>query len=234
MKLQLFVLIAAFSALILPLGNPGAARGEVAFVQTPGLDRACALLRGQAVDPHWQAELSVRMPQLEAAWRQDGRPLLMRALLLSGAHQRRAYQVQLTLCDLPSSSWFGPVVNMRYALASFTNDPVPMRYKAVTAAHELLHGALAGVDLSDSALLAAHARESERVRAHLHLFALMKAALIDLGRADLLAEVRLIDGQLPGGSYKRAWAIVDSTPDGYLSIVAEVQAAQATQTAKPL
>jgi hypothetical protein len=127
---------------------------------------------------------------------------------------------------MPSSSMFGPVVNARHALASFTERPVSMHYKAIVAAHELLHGALAGANLSDSALLAAHARERPRVRDHLHLFALLKAAMIGLGREDALDEVRRVDRGLPDGAYRRAWELVDATPDRYRAYVAEVRAAR--------
>jgi hypothetical protein len=125
---------------------------------------------------------------------------------------------------VPSEN-FGPdiLVNMRYALASFTAQPVSVRYKANILFHELLHGLLQDAVPKDSPLLAAHKDENERVRDHLHLLALMKAVFLDQGMPSDLAEVIEIDGELPGGYYKRAWEIVNQTDDTCLKFVSELR-----------
>lgn len=46
------------------------------------------------------------------------------------------------------------LVNMRYALASFTARPVPVRYKANILFREVLHGLVQDYVPKDSALLA--------------------------------------------------------------------------------
>jgi hypothetical protein len=213
----------ATAALHLPDPSPQAAKADIAFVQASGFDRACAALRGRPIAAAWRDELQARSGELEAAWEADAEPVLKRALQLSGARLNRDQTVRLTLCDLPSSSWLGPQVNMRYALASFADRPVSLRYKAVTATHEVLHPVLAEVDLSDSPSLAAHRREPRRVRDHLHLFALLKASMLDLGREDLLAEVVAADSALPNPAYSRAWSIVNSRPDDYARYVRELR-----------
>lgn len=111
---------------------------------------------------------------------------------------------------------------MRYALKSFTPDPVPMRYKANTLFHELLHKFLAAQPVLHSRLIEQHSTESPRVLDHLHLLSLQKAVMLDLKEPDQLKEVIAIDSLLPGGYYKRAWEIVNATDTTYLEYVAEV------------
>jgi hypothetical protein len=111
---------------------------------------------------------------------------------------------------------------MRYALRSFTPEPVSMRYKVDTLFHELLHIFLSRHPIENSALLKEHAAEDERVRDHLHLLALQKAVLLKLNEPDALKEVIAVDGALPGGYYKRAWELVNATDKEYLKYVAEL------------
>ncbi len=132
------------------------------------------------------------------------------------------FKARLTLCNLPSQSFAGVSINMRYALKSFTSTPVPLRYKQNTLFHELLHKFLALHPVGDSILLKQHSSEPERVRDHLHLFALQKAVLLELKEPYKLKEVIVIDSQLPGGYYTRAWEIVNSTDTEYLKYTAEV------------
>ena len=215
--------------LIVPGFAPSAGRTAVGIVHNSSLDAACASFSGYAIHPAWRDELDRRLPEMRKAWLQDGRPVLGQALRMTGLRIGGRRDVRLTLCDLPSSSILGPVVNARHALASFTAYPVPLRYKASVATHELLHAPLAEIDLSESQLRKAHSRESRRVRDHLHLFALMKAAMIDLGREGQLAELRRIDSQLPDGAYKRAWELVDATPTRYLRYVDEIRATRRSE-----
>jgi hypothetical protein len=191
-----------------------------------GFDAACSVLRGYPIEAEWRSELEASLPAVRALWSSEGRPVLERMFELSGRRLHGRRDVRLTLCDLPSSSLVGTTVNMRHALRSFTPDPVPLRYKIGIANHELLHGLLAGADLSGSRLLAAHAGEPERVRRHLHLFALMKAALLDLGREDALEEMQRFDARLPEPAYRRAWQLVNSSPNGHLAYVQELRPAR--------
>jgi len=211
---------------VMQASAPNAAPLAVEFVHSGPLDAACAFLGSYTIDSAWRAELDRRLPELQDAWARDGGPVLERALRLAGRRLHGLRPVQLTLCDVPSSSMFGTVVNARHALASFTGTPVSMRYKAIVAAHELLHSALADADLSASPMLAAHARERQRVRNHLHLFALLKAAMIELGREDALDEIWRVDRGLPDGAYGRAWELVNASPNRYLAYVEEVRASR--------
>jgi hypothetical protein len=111
---------------------------------------------------------------------------------------------------------------MRYALRSFTPEPVSMRYKVDTLFHELLHIFLYRHPIENSTLLKEHAAEDERVRDHLHLLALQKAVLLKLNEPDALKEVIAVDSVLPGGYYKRAWELVNATDTEYLKYVAEL------------
>jgi len=111
---------------------------------------------------------------------------------------------------------------MRYALRSFTPEPVSLRYKVDTLFHELLHIFISRHPIENSGLLKEHATEEERVRDHMHLLALQKAVLLKLNEPDALKEVIAVDSALPGGYYKRAWELVNATDKEYLKYVAEL------------
>jgi hypothetical protein len=60
------------------------------------------------------------------------------------------------------------------------------------------------------------------VRSHLHLLALQKAVLLELGQRDELRTVVATDSQLPSGCYRRAWALVNASDTEYSRYVAEL------------
>jgi len=60
------------------------------------------------------------------------------------------------------------------------------------------------------------------MHAQFHLLALQKAVLLKLQEPKALEEIVTVDGQLPGGCYKRAWALVNATDTEYLKYVAEL------------
>src|SRR5262249_40690420 len=133
-------------------------------------------------------------------------------------------EIHLTLCNVPSESNGDDIkVNMRYALHSFTKESVPLSYKVSVFYHELLHGFIDNYLPSNSPLLAEHEAEPERVRDHLHLLALEKAAYLRLDRKEELAEIIKVDGELPNGFYKRAWEIVNADETTYLKYVQELK-----------
>jgi hypothetical protein len=199
---------------------------EVRFEYGSTLDAACSLLRGYSIDPRWRTELEASLPAMRALWSREGRPVLDRMQDLSGRQLHGRRDVRLTLCDLPSSSIFGTSVNMRHALRSYSRNPVPLRYKVAVTNHELLHRLVSGVDLGNSRMLAEHAGEPPRVRGHLHLFALLKAAMLDLGQEAALEEMQRIDAQLPEPAYARAWLLVNRSRGEHLAYVEELRRAR--------
>jgi hypothetical protein len=193
---------------------------------SPSEDLACSLPPGSPIKEEWKAELLAREPEFIRLWESEGPRLVLAAEAISGkdfpTHEITA---RLTLCSVPSESFpeTGRVtISMRYALRSFTPEPVSMRYKVNTLFHELLHIFLQRHPIANSALLKEHATEDERVRDHLHLLALQKAVLLKLNQADALKEVITVDSMLPGGYYKRAWELVNATDTEYLKYVAEL------------
>jgi hypothetical protein len=189
---------------------------------SPTFDSICSLVKGGNIKDEWKKELVQRQPELETLWESIGPALISSVEGITGkAFPDDDQTVRLTLCELPSQSFFGISVNMRYALSSFTDEPVPLRYKADTIFHELLHKFIAEHQPKDSPLFKAHINEPERTRDHLHLLALQKAVLLKLNAIDELADVVRIDSQLPGGDYKRAWEIINATDTEYLKYVAE-------------
>src|SRR5262249_14733314 len=194
-----------------------AAPPKVTISYSPSLDTVSALLRGVRIEAAWKQELSEDLGPFRDMWAKIGPRLLSKTEEITDKHFADAsISAYLTLCDPPSESLhFAVVVNMRYALASFTKHPVPLRYKIGALFHEILHNFVDDHMPAHSALLARHDGELARVREHLHLLALLKAVYLALGMQDELAELIDIDAQLPGGFYKRAWDIINRDPDAY-------------------
>jgi hypothetical protein len=185
-------------------------------------DQECALARGQPIKPEWEAELRARLPEFRRLWEFHA-PQLSRAVTrLTGKPFTPSGVISLTLCDTPSNSFGGVTVNMRYALRAYVAAPAPLRYKVDTAFHEMLHSFVALQVPRNSTLLAAMPRESVCVRNHVHLLALQKAVLLDLGETEALAQVIAIDSQLPSGCYRRAWSHVNEHEHSYKGYVSEL------------
>jgi hypothetical protein len=191
-----------------------------------GEDVTCSKLPDGSIKEEWKAELLSREPEFVRLWETEGPRLAAAAEAISGKDfPSQEITARLTLCKVPSESFpeNGRVtINMRYALRSFTPEPVSMRYKVNTLFHELLHIFLQRHPIANSALLKEHATEEERVRDHLHLLALQKAVLLKLNQPDALKEVIAVDSMLPGGYYKRAWEMVNASDTEYLKYVAEL------------
>ncbi len=170
-------------------------------------DQQCALSRGFKIETAWVAELHEVLPAAQELWKSNAPQMFDTASKLTGKHtDTYAVPIRLTLCDTPSQSFSGPVVNMRFALHSFTANPVPLRYKIDTAFHESMHPFIASLALMNSKLIHAHNGEPTCVLNHLHLLALQKAVLLSLGESAELRQVVAVDSELPSGCYKRAWA----------------------------
>lgn len=220
-----FVLLVCVVMLLLSTGSaerpPGGEAAHIVYAET--LDKACAWIMGYPIAPQWRTELTSQLPQLRHLWSTKGKRIIESAYVLTGNQVRREQPVLLTLCNLPSSSFLGPIVNMRHALRSFSAHPVPLDYKMAVVVHEELHALVTQSDLSKSRLLALHQRETFEVRRHLHVMALMKAAFIANKEQPLLARVEAIDSLLPGGDYARAWQLVNTTETSYLDYVDELR-----------
>ena len=193
---------------------------------SPSEDLACSLPPGSPIKEEWKAELLSRDSEFVRIWETEGPQLLAATEAISGKEfPSQEIIARLTLCNAPSESFPGTdrvTINMRYALRSFTPEPVSMRYKVYTLFHELLHIFLNRHPIENSVLLKERATEDERVRDHLHLLALQKAVLLRLNEPDALKEVIAVDSALPGGYYKRAWELVNATDKEYLKYVAEL------------
>ena len=193
---------------------------------SPSEDLACSVPPGSPIKEEWKAEMLSHQPEFVRLWQSEGPQLLAATEAISGRDfPSPEITARLTLCNTPSESLPGTdrvTINMRYALRSFTPEPVSMRYKVNTLFHELLHIFLSRHPIKNSALLKEHAAEDERVRDHLHLLALQKAVLLKLNEPDALKEVIAVDSALPGGYYKRAWELVNATDKEYLKYVIEL------------
>jgi hypothetical protein len=198
---------------------------EVKVTYSEELDSECSAAHGADIKDPWKAELAQKRIDFEERWAAVGPGLLAATERVTGKRfSATSIAARLTLCNVPSES-FGPsiLVNMRYTLASFTDNPVSVRYKTNILFHEVLHGFVQDHVPTNSPLLAEHKEEDGRVKEHLHLLALMKAVLLDRGLQSDLTEVIEIDGELPGGYYRRAWEIVDQTDGTYLKYISELR-----------
>ena len=197
---------------------------NVSFSYSESLDKLCSWVHGPAIEDAWKAELERRLPEFEHQWDILGPELMATTEKITGKlFTQKNITARLTLCNVPSDSFLGVVVNMRYALASFTPSPVSLRYKTSVLFHEILHKFLDDHMPARSRLLSRHQDESKRVRQHLHLFALEKAVYLKLGLASDLREIIDVDGRLPDGSYKRAWEIINETDTEYMKYVDEIR-----------
>lgn len=193
----------------------------VAYIPTH--DFACSLFRGETIQDEWKSELIARKSEFERLWATVGPGLIdTTEAITRKSFPTGDFTVRLTLCNLSSQSIVGISVNMRHSLKSFSQTPVPMRYKVDTLFHELLHRFLDEYPVKDSIVLKQHASEPERTRNHLHLLALEKAVLLKRNETDALKDIIAIDSQLPNGYYKRAWQIVNATDTEYLKYVSEI------------
>ncbi len=213
--------------LLIGLGCGPAARADeppaLHIAYDAAADQDCARRRHYEIRSDWVAELQAQLPTLQAMWTAQGPAMMRAAASLTGRPlPPQPITAQLMLCDEPSNSFTGIRVNMRYALRSFTPSPVPLRVKLDTVFHEWLHGFLSVQTPAASALLAERATESACVRNHLHLLALQKAVLLSLQQARELDQLIAVDEQLPSGCYRRAWALVNATPEGYRAYVDEL------------
>jgi hypothetical protein len=203
-----------------------AAVPRVKVEYSPSEDLECSAPPGIPIKEEWKSELLSRQSEFVTLWEAESPRLIAAAEAISGkSFPPQEITARLTLCNAPSESFpeKGRVtINMRYALRSFTPEPVPLRYKVDTLFHELLHVFLNQHPVKTSDLLKQHAAEVERVRDHLHLLALQKAVLLKLNERDALKDVIAVDSMLPGGYYKRAWELVNATDNEYLKYVAEL------------
>jgi hypothetical protein len=198
-------------------------------------DELCAQNNKYKIDPAWVAEVKSRLPQIQAAWATSGpgSTLLKTTEEIVGKNfDQKQIHVALTVCNYPSMG--DPlIINMRYSLKSFINEPLPMDVTVDIIYHEILHnyiGGVAGPYLgevpgkipADSKLLLKYEKEDETVRGHLHLLALQKAVYLKRGHAETLQRVLAKDKSLPNKSYARAWEIVNEG-DNYISFVNELR-----------
>jgi hypothetical protein len=205
-----------------------AAQPKISIVYNDSFDSLCAFFQGYRLKDHWKSELLFLQKEFEHQWTAAA-PGLISATeqITQKPFPDKHFTARLTLCNVPSQSYLGISINMRYALKSFTQTPVPISYKVNTLFHELLHKFFADNPITHSRLLEQHSSEHERTKNHLHLFALQKAVLLKLNQTQMLNEQIAIDSQLPDGNYKRAWELVNTTDSEYMKYVSEISAAAA-------
>lgn len=107
-------------------------------------------------------------------------------------YNRASVTARLTLCNTPSRS-YPVIVNIRYSLSSFTEQPVSIHVKTGTLYHEILHGYIENNLPKRSTLLELYRNENPRVVEHLHSIALLKAVYLKLQLTDQLSSLIEVD-----------------------------------------
>ena len=220
-RIRVLILVAIALVFAIVATPAGSATPDVNIFYDAKQDEGC----GSEIKEEWKAELRDRLDAFKTQWSLIGPPLIAATEKMTGRpFSLPAIQVRLTLCNAPSDSRGKIIlVNMRYALKSFTPNPVSLQYKAGIVYHEILHKYLNDFAPGDSALLAAHRAESAMVKNHLHLLALMKDAYRELKLDAELQELIDNDNKLPSGVYKRAWGIINENEQTYRSFLTELK-----------
>jgi hypothetical protein len=214
--------------LFLPLAPHAHAKSfeppKVYLEYASSFDSTCESKVSYTIKPEWVKELKDRLPGLNKQWQAEGSALLSTAFEIVGKpFSKKELTASLSLCTFPSMS--SPIlINSRFALKSFTDDPISDSVLLSTVFHEILHGYIDGLKLDTSKLLKKYDKESVGVLNHLHLLALQKATYIKLKWEDKLKGVIAKDEELPNPDYKKAWSIVNKS-ESYQTFIEELKAA---------
>lgn len=195
-------------------------------------DNVCTTKTSYKINASWVQELKHQLPHWKALWNQEGMQLLeTTTALIERPFVQENFQVALSLCSFPSMS--APlIVNARYALHSFTNNPISGAVLINTIYHEILHNYIDSFLPKNTSLLLKYSKESPGVLSHLHLFALEKAVYLKLGWQSTLNAVIAKDNSLPNNDYKRAWEIINQK-ENYHDFVDELKKFSNSQTLYP-
>ena len=190
-------------------------------------DPVCASKNSYQIDPKLIKELNNQIPVWQNSWNQEGSLLLKTAMKIIGKpFPQNHYTVPLSICNFPSMS--EPLmVNVRYSLSSFTQNPIDINVTISTIEHEILHTYIDSFFPKNTPLLNKYHNESQTVLNHLHLFALQKATYLLLGQDKILKDVIAKDSNLPNSEYKRAWEIINK--EGYVQFINELKSANGQQ-----
>ncbi len=187
-------------------------------------DMVCSTKDAYKIDTDLVKELEGKLPSWQISWNQEGKLLLKTAINIVGKpFPQNYYTVPLSLCNFPSMS--EPLmVNVRYSLSGYIQNPLSTNVTLSTIEHEILHTYIDSFFPKNTPLLRKYHHEPPMVLSHLHLFALQKASYHLLGQDQILKAVIAKDNSLPNGDYKRAWEIVNT--EGYMPFIIELKSAK--------
>lgn len=199
----------------------------VSLTYSLGFDEDCAGRVESALEPDAVAEVGGLLPQLEAAWTEEGPGLLLAARDAVGRPFRfQATTARLLTCGAASRS--RPlVINVRpYLRSTAGRRRAALRQFASTVLHEVLHryvgDLLADRRSGETPLLRKYAAEPDEVRDHLHLFAIEEVVYRETGRERDLESVKLFESRLMNSRlFARGREIVET--EGAGAFVAELR-----------
>lgn len=202
----------------------------VNVIYSSSFDEDCAGRVARPLDPEAVAEVDGLLPQLEAAWRDDGPTLLAAASEAVGRPFRfQQATARLLTCGIASRS--RPLlINVRpYLRATAGRRQAALRQFASTVFHEVLHRYVADLmaeqPFRETPLLRKYAAEAEEVRDHLHLFAIEEVAYPEAGQERDLQDVKSFESRLVNARlFARGREIVRA--EGAEAFVAELREAR--------
>jgi len=215
LKIKKFValfskMIAIFILIAVVMQPSFASTPNVTLIPSVIFDGVCSQKTGYKINAAWRDELNARLPDMQNKWNIEGTKLLEATTKIIGkSFIASDYIATLSLCSFPSMS--APLlINMRYSLKNFTKNSLSSDVSISIIYHELLHLYLANLSSKNSLLLKKYSHESQTVKEHLHLFALMKAVYLRLGLKNQLDEIIKKDDSLPNHDYKKTWKIINA------------------------
>ena len=207
---------------------------EVTFRYSALFDGRCADISGKPSDQDAVAELQRRLPELEQAWRKDGPSLLAAVPPVTGIRFRfRETRAALILCEEFPSGSLPLMINVRpYLTSTAGREVAPMIDFTNSVFHELLHryvtDCIEALPGQTTPLLEKYGAESQRVRNHLHLYAIEELVYRKLGREkDLRLSFDVEQRSKSGPVFARAREIVAA--EGAEAFVRELQQRRGSQ-----
>src|SRR5215471_398602 len=181
-------------------------------------DRNCAQITKTAINPRQVQETVRRLAEFQSWWDKDGPQYLSVVLKeIELPFPYRAMQMTLSVCPGVTGAMAEPLMMNVQPFLSDAAVARPNWNFSTVVFHKLMHQYVRPV-LESSQLRRKYASEPPAVQLHLHVLALVRFALVKLGKD---AELKWMDAEARG--VNRAWEIV-SDIEGYEPFLNELKA----------
>ncbi len=172
---------------------------KITFLYSSIFDNSCSKAVNKSIEDSAIQELTKRVDEFSFAWNKDAKTLLTAVTKVTkipfAFHETKA---AFHLCDAFSSMSIPLLFNMRFFMRSLQGDSVGSmsQFKGLVL-HETLHRYLGDIIKklpgATTPLLEKYKAESDPVKSHLHLFALMNEVYHSLGREKDLRDLLIYE-----------------------------------------